>query len=314
MGRRSEPRIVILIPVIVRGTDASGDPSEFAAETCDISVSGARLRGVSAIAAPGKKIEIECKGKKASYRTQWVGQPRSLSANQVGFQLLDTGKYIWSVPSREWAADTFDTSHLTNGAPIPVPVGFIGTPPKRRNGEDRRRFPRALYRVETLVQSEESRKGQPGTVTDISLGGCYVDLIGPLPMGTVVGLDLKSGENALHLFGTVRSSQPGFGMGIEFSKMSASDFATLQGIISAMPAEKCVSKSKMLASNMAAQGDGYATRDLTSENSDRRASNATSERLDAVMRLLVRKGLLTRAEVAEEMVSMETASKVGSLP
>ena len=53
MGRRSEPRIVILIPVIVRGTDARGDPSEFAAETCDISVSGARLRGVGAIATLG---------------------------------------------------------------------------------------------------------------------------------------------------------------------------------------------------------------------------------------------------------------------
>ncbi len=312
MGRRSEPRIVILIPVIVRGTDASGDPSEFVAETCDISVSGARLRGVSAIAVPGKKIEIECKGKKASYRTQWVGQPRSLSANQAGLQLLEPGKYIWGVPSKEWAADTFDTSQLTNGAPIPVPVGFVGAPPKRRNGEDRRRFPRALYRVETQVQSEESQKGQPGTITDISLGGCYVEMLGPLPVDTVVGLDLKSGTTALHLFGTIRSSQPGFGMGVEFLKMSAADFEKLHSFVpepptadelTQEPAQDVIPRSENGASPVeilpsTATNGHYAT---------------TAETLGVVMRLLFKKGLVTRAEVAEEIESLKTA-KVDSLP
>ena len=311
MGRRREQRTFVLIPVTVRGTDARGKPFEIAAETCDISDFGARLRGLSSIAVLGQKIEVDCRGQKAWYAIQWIGQPRTLSAKQVGIRLLEPGKCIWGVPSKPWAPDAFDTPELANGDRINDQLnGFESA----GNEVERRRFPRMPFRVETLVTTERSHARMPGTITDISLGGCYVDLIGPLPMGTVVGLDLKSGENALHLFGTVRSSQPGFGMGIEFSKMSASDFATLQGIISAMPVEKCVSKSKMLASNMAAQGDGYATRNSPSENSDRRALNATSERLDAVMRLLVRKGLLTRAEVAEEMVSMETASKVGSLP
>ncbi len=313
MGRRSEPRIVILIPVIVRGTDARGNPSEFAAETCDISVSGARLRGVGAIATLGNKIEIECKGKKASYRTQWVGQPRTLSANQVGFQLLDTGKYIWSVPSKEWAADTFDTSQLTIGAPTPTPSGFVGTPAKRRNGEDRRRFPRALYRVETQVQSEESTKGQPGTVTDISLGGCYVEMLGPLPVNTVVGLDLKSGATALHLFGTIRSSQPSFGMGVEFSKMSAAEFEKLQSFVPEPSATDEAVQLTVPDHSGASNGAASPPRESSSPAPARLQPATTAETLDAVMLLLFRKGLVTRAEIAEEIESLK-AARVESLP
>ena len=313
MGRRSEPRIVILIPVIVRGTDARGDPSEFAAETCDISVSGARLRGVGAIATPGNKIEIECKGKKASYRAQWVGQPRTLSANQVGFQLLETGKYIWSVPSKEWAADTFDTSQLTTAAPISLPVAFVGIPPTRRNGEDRRRFPRALYRVETQVMSEESRRGQPGTVTDISLGGCYVEMIGPLPVDTVVGLDLKSGATALHLFGTIRSSQPGFGMGVEFSKMSAAEFEKLQSFVPEPSTAHEAVQPAALDHSATSNGAASPPEDFSTPAPARFQPATTAETLEAVMRLLYRKGLVTRAEIAEEVESLK-AAKTESLP
>lgn len=312
MGRRHEPRIVVLIPVIVRGTDARGDPSEFAAETCDISVSGARLRGVAAVAVVGKTIEIECKGKKANYRSQWVGQPRTLNANQVGLQLLEPGKYIWGVPSKEWAADTFDTSQLTNAAPVSTPAGFGGTPPSRRNGEDRRRFPRALYRIETQVTGEDSQGGQPGKVTDISLGGCYVEMMGPLPIDTVVGLVLNSGDTPLHLFGTIRSSQPGFGMGVEFTKMTAQDFEKLQNLVPVSPEAPApaapLSQPLIVQSGNGASLVGKLS--LAESNGDR---STTAEALEALMRLLSRKGLVTRTEIAEE-IELLKFPRVGSLP
>ena len=143
MGRRSEQRIVILIPVVVRGTDARGSPFELKAETCDISVNGARLRGLADVAAPGNKIEVECKGKMAWYRIEWVGKTRTLSANQLGIRLLEPGKYIWGVPPKEWAADTFNSAQLPgyDRSALPgLPQKTSQTPPPA--GEDRRRFPR----------------------------------------------------------------------------------------------------------------------------------------------------------------------------
>lgn len=308
MGRRREQRTFILLPVTVRGIDTFGKPFEIPAETCDVSDFGARLRGLSSIASLGKKIEVECKGQKAWYAIQWIGQPGTRSAKQVGIRLLDPGKYIWGVPSKQWAPDTFDDSEPGTEDRINNRLnGF-------RNGGnelERRRFPRMPFRVETQITTEGSHARMPGKITDISLGGCYVDLVGPLPVGEVIGLDLKAGLNNLHLFGTVRSSQPGLGMGIEFAKMSASDFATLEGIIGALPGRKSVSNSRKPVLDVEVGRAGYAKAESPSAATLEFRPAATPETFGAVMRLLLRKGLLTSAELAEEIESLKN-ERVGS--
>jgi hypothetical protein len=140
VGRRSEQRIVILIPVIVRGRDARGNPFELPAETCDISDSGGRLRGLSAVAVPRQKIEVECRDKKAWYRIQWVGQARTLNAGQFGIHLLEPGKNIWGIPSKKWALDKFDPSQLAtfDRGSLPGDSGTVLEMPHA--GEERRRF------------------------------------------------------------------------------------------------------------------------------------------------------------------------------
>ena len=54
------------------------------------------------------------------------------------------------------------------------------------------------------------------TLTDLSLGGCYLKTISPFPPGTRVNLSMKSGKAALHAGGVVRITHPEFGMGVEF--------------------------------------------------------------------------------------------------
>jgi PilZ domain len=58
-----------------------------------------------------------------------------------------------------------------------------------------------------------------GTVTDISLHGCYVEMNTTLPVGTKVDLVLKSFGVRIEAPGTVRASYPFLGMGICFAEI-----------------------------------------------------------------------------------------------
>lgn len=53
-------------------------------------------------------------------------------------------------------------------------------------------------------------------LTDLSLGGCYVETDGPFPESSSVDLCLRAAEMEFHAEGTVRVMHPGHGMGIEF--------------------------------------------------------------------------------------------------
>lgn len=54
-------------------------------------------------------------------------------------------------------------------------------------------------------------------LTDLSLGGCYVETESPFPQSSVVDLCLKAAEMEIHTEGMVRVMHPGYGMGVEFS-------------------------------------------------------------------------------------------------
>jgi CheY-like chemotaxis protein len=53
-------------------------------------------------------------------------------------------------------------------------------------------------------------------LTDLSLGGCYVQTESPFPQSSVVDLCLRAAAMEIHTEGLVRVMHPGHGMGIEF--------------------------------------------------------------------------------------------------
>jgi CheY-like chemotaxis protein len=53
-------------------------------------------------------------------------------------------------------------------------------------------------------------------LTDLSLGGCYVETDSPFPEYSLVDLCLRTDEMAIHSEGMVRVTHPGYGMGVEF--------------------------------------------------------------------------------------------------
>jgi CheY-like chemotaxis protein len=54
-------------------------------------------------------------------------------------------------------------------------------------------------------------------LTDLSVGGCYVETESPFPERSGIVLCLKAGEIEVHAEGAVRVMHPGHGMGIEFA-------------------------------------------------------------------------------------------------
>lgn len=53
-------------------------------------------------------------------------------------------------------------------------------------------------------------------LSDLSLGGCYIETQSPFPESALVDLCLKAGEMEVHSDGMVRVMHPGSGMGVEF--------------------------------------------------------------------------------------------------
>src|SRR5579863_522701 len=68
-------------------------------------------------------------------------------------------------------------------------------------------------------------------LSDLSLGGCYVETDAPFPERALVDLCLKTGELEVHTEGMVRVAHPGHGMGVEFPSRTAEQRAQVGNLI-----------------------------------------------------------------------------------
>jgi CheY-like chemotaxis protein len=68
-------------------------------------------------------------------------------------------------------------------------------------------------------------------LTDLSLGGCYVETDAPFPERALIDLCLKAGELEVHTEGMVRVAHPGHGMGVEFPSRTEEQRAQVENVI-----------------------------------------------------------------------------------
>jgi c-di-GMP-binding flagellar brake protein YcgR len=76
-------------------------------------------------------------------------------------------------------------------------------------------------RVWLNENSPESEKDDPPVgckLTDLSLGGCYLELPSPFPVRTRIVLSMRTSELELRAEGVVRVMHPEIGMGVEFTQ------------------------------------------------------------------------------------------------
>jgi len=84
---------------------------------------------------------------------------------------------------------------------------------------ERRRYRRYQLRFEIEVRDLDNKIPLRAATVDISLGGCYVDTLFPLPIGRRIEFVLRVGNEPIRAQGTVHTCHPGVGMGIEFDDL-----------------------------------------------------------------------------------------------
>ena len=114
-----------------------------------------------------------------------------------------------SVISREKAPHHgSDTAVVEEMAP---PATTTAADPNNRRAQSRYscRIGAEVYRTGTSVPNH-------CCLTDLSSGGCYLEVSLPFPQGSSVEILVRTYELKLRLRGTVQASHPGYGMGVAF--------------------------------------------------------------------------------------------------
>ena len=283
-----ELRVPMQLEVRVWGMDATGKPFFHIARTVEVSAKGARLAGVTCLMEPGAVIGVQHGNKKARFSVMWIGQKDTPEQGQIGIASLDPDKCIWADalqenPAKDGFGQGPDIFGLEPAPAMPEQAGAGGN----SHGE-RRRYPR--YQCSGGVQMSKDGTGVPLWVrlADIGLGGCYVETLSPLPLQTNVELVIHVEDLQIQGRGRVRTSHPSVGNGIAFTQMLADDWLHLHQLIARLAA--ATPREATTSGNSAVQSD-------------------TTPRLEALLQLLEKKGVLTRDELLAELMTSKSQAR-----
>jgi hypothetical protein len=196
MGNRREPRTSIAIPVRIFGTDRDGRMFSENVTTLDVSQTGVKLGGVKASLRVDETIGLAYGKNRVQFRVRWVGIEGTASAGMLGLLNQMPGKPLWDFPIPHYQPDTF-----------------------RNLSIERRRWPRVKHSISVEVR----QVGQAiiwARASDISQGGCFVEMAIPLAIGQEFDIALWLRETKLPLRGRVVNVAPGFGNGVCFLNSS----------------------------------------------------------------------------------------------
>jgi hypothetical protein len=199
MEKRPESRIAADIPVRVWGMDSDGKPFFQSAMASNLSSEGALLSRIHHSLKQGEIIGIQYGDKKARFHIKWLKAAAIPKMFEAGVQIL-TGQVV------PWAEV----------------AGKDNPPPKRseRSAAEKRRFVRhkVLFPI-TISFEDGGRSHMQCNSTDIGGRGCYVESLIPLRMDTEVIVTFWIDSHKFTTKGIVRASDPGVGMGIEFTAL-----------------------------------------------------------------------------------------------
>lgn len=103
----------------------------------------------------------------------------------------------------------------------------------RRTGSERRKFPRYAVNIET--EWEDARGRKPGTVSDISLDGCFVLCAGEVENGDRVRVFLPVGEGMTVQFsGEVSNHFYEIGFAVRFIDLGAAQTELLSRFLATL--------------------------------------------------------------------------------
>lgn len=198
MEKRPESRVPADIPVRIWGMDADGKPFFQSALASSLSSEGAQLTNLHFWLKVGDIVGIQYGESKARFKVIWANPSVAPRKNKAGVQVLPDQVAPWTQITSE-----------NEGAP-------------RTTGSDKRRFERHRVQFPMEISFEDTRRAhmQCGA-TDIGGRGCYVESFAPLPIDSELFITFWLDSEKIRTNAVVRTSDPGVGMGIEFTSLEA---------------------------------------------------------------------------------------------
>lgn len=174
---------------------ANNQPFHQNAMAQNVSATGACIAGLGQELKVGDVIGVQYETKKARCKVIWVMEAGGLKKIQIGVQLVADQECPWLSALPE---------DIRSNMPKSTP-------------DNRRRFQR--HKISFPLEFRDERVNTPMRVnaTDISGNGCYVETVMPLALATVLRVDFWIDQERISTSATVRTRDPGVGMGIEFT-------------------------------------------------------------------------------------------------
>jgi CheY-like chemotaxis protein/c-di-GMP-binding flagellar brake protein YcgR len=128
-----------------------------------------------------------------------------------------------SVISREWTPGHGGKAAVAEEVATPVGASATAVDPNNRRAQTRYscRIGAEVYRTGTSVPNH-------CCLTDLSAGGCYLEVSLPFPQGSSVEIVVRTYDLKLRLRGVVQASHPGYGMGLAFELKTKEEQANLK--------------------------------------------------------------------------------------
>jgi len=117
--------------------------------------------------------------------------------------------------------------------------------------EDRRQHKRHALSATAEVVDMASGARLNTRVADMNKGGCYLDMLNPLPIGFNVRVRIRSDGAELTCVAVVRDSQPGMGMGVSFKDLDDAQKALIERWIEKLGSPELANPSPSLVSENA---------------------------------------------------------------
>ena len=183
LPKRREARLPATLSVRVLGIDAQGKAFHQAATTVDISLSGARVTGLTAHLNPGDIVGLQSSGDKCRFKVAWV-KANADATFDLGLHCMEKGKSPWREKIQNVSAGD-------------------------RRGNER-------YPCNGSVSLRSAAFTTPiwGTLRDIGEGGCYVQCVNVAPAGEIVSGQFVLNGVQINGVAEVRTSRATVGMGL----------------------------------------------------------------------------------------------------
>ena len=168
----------------------------------------------------GDVIGVQCEDKKARCTVIWAMNTGSLKKNQVGIRLLTDQECPWREHLPEGAGDA------------------------EISASNRRRYHRHKISLPIEIRDERVKAPTRINATDVSGNGCYVETMMPMPIGTVLRIDIWLDADRIVATAVVRTCDPGVGNGIEFTGLAADGKIKLQKYLDAIDPQRGISEGE----------------------------------------------------------------------